>query len=91
MSIDYAHNAQERIKLAVKAPQVEGEVPALVLAQIAQAEATLALVEQQRIANLIAVRQMEGGPYKDINRWDNGDGADSLPLAIQQIREGLGL
>lgn len=51
MNIDHAYNAQERIELAVKAPQVEGEVPALVLAQIAQAEATLALVEQQRIAN----------------------------------------
>ena len=53
--IDYLYNAAERIKMAIQAPRSEQEVPALVLAQIATAEATLALAEQQRIANLIAL------------------------------------
>lgn len=35
----------------------------------AQIHATLALVEQQRIANLIAAFQMEGGTYKQANNW----------------------
>jgi len=55
-------------------------------ALVAQAEATLALVEQQRVANLIAVMQMEGGPYKDINGWGG-----ARVEAVSEIRKALGL
>jgi len=66
----------------------------------AQVHATLALVEQQRIANLIAVAQMEGGPHKDVNNWTvavkdpNGYYVADEPVGLHistQIREGLGL
>ena len=49
MTIDYRNNAAERIVQALKSPD---EMQAQTVALIAQAEATLALVEQQRIANL---------------------------------------
>lgn len=49
--IDYRFNAQERIKVALDDPHLAN---AHVTAQIATAEAVLALVEQQRIANLVA-------------------------------------
>lgn len=48
--------------------------------------ATLEVAEQQRIANLIAFMDAEGGPYKDINNIEGARG-----LALEQIREGLGL
>ncbi|WP_437582707.1 hypothetical protein ACSAGD_10605 [Paramicrobacterium sp. CJ85] len=91
MSIDHAAEADVRLEDA-RDYSGEGEFALADLAvKSAQVHAALAMVEQQRVANLIAVRQMEGGPYKDINRWDDGDETDSLPLATQQIREGLGL
>lgn len=56
----------------------------------AQVHATLALVEQQRIANLIAAFQMEGGPYKVPNSWT--DGTEDANVRIpREIREALGL
>lgn len=61
---------------------------------IAQVHATLALVEQQRIANLIAAFDMEGGPYKVANNWVRNDGEveeDAHVYLIREIREGLGL
>lgn len=54
------------------------------------AAATLALVEQQRIANLIAAFQMEGGPYKEANHWTDGE-EDANVSIRRQVREGLGL
>jgi hypothetical protein len=53
---DYTHNAQERIKCALAAQPVE---EASAVAQIAIAEATLALAEQQRVANRIALAHLE--------------------------------
>lgn len=53
---------------------------------LAQVHATLALVEQQRIANLIAFMESEGGPYKDINEVEGG-----RANALTQIVEGLSL
>jgi len=50
--IDYIDNARERVKLAITDHDT---TRALVIAQIATAEATIALVEQQRIANLITI------------------------------------
>lgn len=56
----------------------------------AQVHATLALVEQQRIANLIALFQMEGGPYKVTNEF-SVDGVKVNALLVKEIREGLGV
>lgn len=61
-----------------EAPQIE--------VALAQVHATLALVEQQRIANLIAFIAVEGGPYKIINEIPG-----ATVQAIAFIREGLGL
>lgn len=67
---------------------------------IAHVHATLALAEQQRIANLIAVSQMESGPYKDANNWTvevrDPDGRyladdDANAVIRDRIREALGL
>ena len=54
MSIDYRYNAEERIRVALADHDA---LNALVTAQIATAEATLALAEQQHIANLIAPKE----------------------------------
>ena len=54
--IDHAAEARERIDAAARHP---GAVSTAILAQ---AEATLALVEQQRIANLIALGEFRVGP-----------------------------
>jgi hypothetical protein len=73
-AIDYRHNAQERIKVALKDSDANN---ALVTAQLAVAEATLALVEEQRIANLMDYLRLideKPGPVDDL-----------------QIREALGL
>lgn len=83
--IDYRHNAQERVKVAVTHPN---ETQAQTVALIAQAEATLALVEQQRIANLIALAQVTVVPgdmpvFRGVI-WEG----EHLSL---EIREGLGL
>lgn len=97
MRIDYAHNAAERVKVALTHPD---PTSAAIVAQIAAAEATLALVEQQRIANLIAVAQMEGGPYKEANAWirsiQDEDGhligdEDANVYIRHEIRSGLRL
>ena len=61
--IDYLYNAAERIKMAIQAPPSEQEVPALVLAQIATAEATLALAEQQRTANILAAAHLPADTF----------------------------
>ena len=50
--IDHAAEAREYIAAALGAVTAD---PAVIVALLAQAEATLALVEQQRIANLIAL------------------------------------
>ena len=54
MSIDYRYNAEERIRVSLADHDA---LNALVTAQIATAEATLALAEQQHIANLIAPKE----------------------------------
>lgn len=82
-TIDYQNNAQERVKLALAEPSA---AEALTIAQIATAEATLALVEQQRIANLIAMF--------NLSEDDASDAADlgfDYLAAAKEIREGLGL
>ena len=53
--IDHAAEAREWLVAAARHPGA-------VFAALAQAEATLALVEQQRIANLIALGEFRVGP-----------------------------
>lgn len=103
--IDYLNNAAERIRMAITSPQVENEVPALVLAQIATAEATLALAEQQRIANRIALASavaeasraagMHGSVIglmvKNVGLFRDPSSPDGVPPLHDDIREGLGL
>jgi len=68
--IDYRNNAQERVKVALKDPNTSN---ALVTAQIATAEAVLALVEQQRIANRIAIAvAIRWGYFSEAEKEDLG-------------------
>lgn len=64
--IDHAAEARKHIDWAHTQQEQDGEFEFSVRdnALIAQAEATLALVEQQRIANLIALGSAEHGPYR---------------------------
>lgn len=100
--IDHAAEARKHIEWAHEQQAVDGEFTESVHhnATLAVAEATLALVEQQRIGNLIAASQMEGGPYKDANSWTvnahDADGRyesdeDANVFLRREIREGLGL
>ena len=70
--IDYANNARERVKLAIFAEDTD---KSLAIAQIATAEAILALVEQQRIANLIAFTTANGGEPSETTAEEIGKGA----------------
>lgn len=88
--IDYRYNAQERIKLAVTHPS---ERQAQTTALIAQAEATLALVEQQKAANIIALAQLrvlpsELPPFRHLAMRPR-DEYDVEPSAF--LKEALGL
>ena len=69
--IDYANNARERVKLAIFAEETD---KSLVIAQVATAEAILALVEQQRIANLIAFTTANGGEPSETTAEEIGKG-----------------
>lgn len=71
--IDYRHNAQERIKVALKDPKTDN---ALVTAQIAQAEATLALVDE--------VKHLR----ESFGQCDHG--YTICPFCIRSAMEGLG-
>ena len=62
-SIDHAAVARKYIADALGAVTAD---PAVIVALLAQAEATLALVEQQRIANLIALGYGHNSPSGDV-------------------------
>lgn len=61
--IDHAAVARKYIASALGAVTAD---PAVIVALLAQAEATLALVEQQRIANLIALGYGHTSPSGDV-------------------------
>ena len=86
MSIDYRYNAEKRIRVALADHDA---LNALVTAQIATAEATLALAEQQHIANLIARAQwLENLP----EGWEIAEsGLAELDQITTRVRKGLGL
>lgn len=70
--IDHAAEARDSISLAQDDALAE-EATSITHAMIANAEATLALVEQQRIANLIALSQALDG-----NGWQAAEPLDAI-------------
>lgn len=97
--IDHAAEAQRlaqlvdltygRIEHSNGAWAVSQGVEAQMMAQVAQVHATLALVEQQRIANLIALNGM-ASELGYATGAELGDEVAGL-LADAEIRKGLGL
>lgn len=90
--VDYAGSAMANLQSLHDNPEVLDAEDALVVAGVAQAYATLALVEQQRIANRIA-----------LGMYTNADGSRAGQFAVTritgmttvevhpEIREALGL
>ena len=68
---NHASKAEKLVGLAMKTNDTEY---ALVIAQVATAEAILALVEQQRIANLIAFTTANGGEPSETTAEEIGKG-----------------
>ena len=68
---NHASKAEKLVGLAMKTDDTEY---ALVIAQVATAEAILALVEQQRIANLIAFTTANGGEPSETTAEEIGKG-----------------
>ena len=68
---NHASKAEKLEGLAIKVHDTEY---ALVIAQVATAEAILALVEQQRIANLIAFTTANGGEPSETTAEEIGKG-----------------
>ena len=89
--IDHGEAAKEWIANSVKAQasvQPNNEQLAAAYASIAQTHATLALVEQQRIANLLTV----AGWVVQSSTEDYGRDLDTLQMGVAgEIWEGLGL
>lgn len=90
--IDHAAAAARLVAESV-VPSTDAE-----LIGVAQVHSTLALVEQQRIANLIAYVQLLEAQYAEAARhqveFDWSTRADSVArhgIALDRIREGLGL
>lgn len=84
--IDHVHEAQVWVEGAER-PDVQPEAT-VSLAAIAQVHATLALVEQQRIANLITV----AGWVADSRAEDVGFDLDKLRTGVAgEVWEALGL
>lgn len=75
--IDWAHEQQEREGDMGNAPRDA--------ALIAQVHATLALVEQQRIANLIALTALAGNP--SIQESDFDEGAELASAGLHALIE----
>lgn len=68
---NHASKAEQLVGLAIKVHDTEY---ALVIAQVATAEAIRALVEQQRIANLIAFTTANGGEPSETTAEEIGKG-----------------
>ena len=68
---NHVSKAEQLVGLAIKVHDTEY---ALVIAQVATAEAILALVEQQRIANLIAFTTANGGEPSETTAEEIGKG-----------------
>lgn len=88
--IDHALEAQKRIDWANAQQEEEGQFEFSVRdnAILAQAEATLALVEQQRIANLIALVALSGNENVQESSFDEGSTLSSAGMhaLIEYVR-----
>jgi len=84
LSLDFCNN------VARMAGQSSYVAEAQVHATLYAAEQAAALVEQQRIANLIAYLERLSGPKADIDKLHKSD-QDGWFVAVNQIRDGLGL
>lgn len=92
--IDYTFNAQERLKLALDSRLTDEE--ASTIAQIALAEATLALVEQQRTANLLAALTLTPSRLADETIKTDASEITRTRIALRnairaEVRDGLRL
>ena len=97
-SIDHAAEAREELEQCVKVLGDEEFAHADLALKAAQVHATLALVEEQRLANLIAYVQLLEAQYAEAathgTEFDWATRADSEHrhgIALARIREGLGM
>lgn len=93
--IDHTARAIDAIEVARNASTNEFST---VHALIAQAEATLALVEQQKLANRIAyvtfleMQFAEGAKHPEEFSWDSREASNQRhKRVVSEIRDGLGL
>lgn len=87
---DYKTEADENIKLAQEYPIGYQHLTTSDLIALAQVNATLALAEQQRIANLIAYSNVLEENQRDGYELTD-DGKSFMDRLEAQIRKGLGL
>lgn len=66
--VDHAEEARIEVKYALDALRDGDDGAAAAIAAVGQVKATLALVEQQRIANLIAVANVRANDSATANR-----------------------
>lgn len=89
MATDYKIEADDNLTLALEHTAGYGHLSTAHLIALAQVNATLAVAEQQRIANLIALagqQRIDTGIYETVDHdWD------TTTLLASDIREGLGL
>lgn len=76
--IDHAAEATESLRRMPEAVQRAGAVSADALVKAAQVHALLALVEQQRISNLIALEKSRSWLSRHANKTLTGDIDDSM-------------
>lgn len=89
---DHEFEARTWISNAITAQIHRGsEVLAGVYAGIAQAHATLALAEQQRIANLIAVTAVDGNKADFTKPWDTTNDTNAWRAIRDEVVAKLGI
>lgn len=86
--IDHAAEARKTLDHTLSYCETDDNTEALVNVSAAQVHATLALVEQQRIANLLIL----SGWMQDASKEDIGYDLDNLRTGVAgEVWEGLGL
>lgn len=87
------HAAEAKVNLATIADMIQGmgRVSLAETIAVAQVQATLALAEQQHVANLQTERSVQAARTQHWNIEVVEPAAQLFPVIEQQIREGLGL
>src|SRR5690625_2365102 len=101
---DHVKEAQKILEHTLSYDVTDDNTTALVNIGAAQIQATLALVEQQRIANLIALASLpEPGSHEEVRdllrgealhvlaRWERISPDGETPVMTTEIKEALGL